>query len=79
MLHAVGMDNAYAFLKNSTLTLVIMTRKELSEANAIGGKSPLSSFQRPPWRAQHGEYHAHVVLWLTLLELCVTDSQALVP
>ena len=45
MLHAVGMDNAYVFLQKLNINISNNDKKELVEANAIGGEISSASSQ----------------------------------
>lgn len=59
MLHAVGMDNAYAFLQKLNINISNNDKKELVEANAIGGEvSPIQLSAAYAAIANYGEYHA---------------------
>ena len=59
MLQAVGLDNSYAFLQKMNLNITNNDKKELVEANAIGGEvSPIQLSAAYAAIANYGEYHA---------------------
>ena len=57
-LQAVGLDNSYAFLQKLDINLLNNNRKELVEANAIGGEvNPIQLSAAYAAIADYGQYH----------------------
>lgn len=58
LLQNVGLDNAYAFLQKMDINLLNNNKRELVEANAIGGEiSPIQLSAAYATIANYGEYH----------------------
>lgn len=58
VLQAVGLDNAYAFLQKMDITILNNNKKELVEANAIGGEvTPIQLSGAYAAIANYGQYH----------------------
>lgn len=58
VLQAVGLDNAYAFLQKLNINILNNNKRELVEANAIGGEvTPIQLSAAYAAIANYGEYH----------------------